>query len=332
MTKPTRRSTLLLRPECTSKRPSRRPTRVRRSSASWTATWPISRPGSRRIGASCWRLIPSWPRSSRRAWPASSSSTARPVRPAEEPATLGEFRIVRELGRGGMGVVYEAEQTSLRRRVALKVLRFGVVADEEAMQRFRREAETVARLHHTNIVPIFAVGCERGVHYYAMQFIEGRSLADVLDESPAIRQAAVAAGRRPLGPPGRRGPGPCPPARGDPPRHQAFEPAARRRGRRLADRFRPGQAGRRGDADRQRRSDGHAAVHEPRAGRVAPAPDRSPDRPLQPGRDALRAGHGPARLRVGDAARRHRADPRPRSRRGRGRSGPTCRATWRRSS
>ena len=67
--------------------------------------------------------------------------------------------------------------------VALKVLRFGVVADEEAMQRFQREAETVARLHHTNIVPIFAVGCERGVHYYAMQYIAGRSLADVLAES-----------------------------------------------------------------------------------------------------------------------------------------------------
>jgi len=101
----------------------------------------------------------------------------------EEPATLGEFRVVREIGRGGMGVVYAADQTSLRRRVALKVLRFGVVADEEAMQRFRREAETVARLHHTNIVPIFAIGCERGVHYYAMQLIEGRSLADVLDQS-----------------------------------------------------------------------------------------------------------------------------------------------------
>ncbi len=99
------------------------------------------------------------------------------------PASLGEFRIIRELGRGGMGVVYEAEQTPLRRVVALKVLRFGVVADQEAMQRFQREAETVARLHHTNIVPIFAVGCERGVHYYAMQYIAGRSLADVLAES-----------------------------------------------------------------------------------------------------------------------------------------------------
>jgi predicted Ser/Thr protein kinase len=102
---------------------------------------------------------------------------------AEEPAVLGEFRIIREIGRGGMGVVYEAEQTSLRRHVALKVLRFGVVADEEAMKRFRREAETVASLHHTNIVPIFAIGCERGVHYYAMQFIGGRSLAEVLAES-----------------------------------------------------------------------------------------------------------------------------------------------------
>src|SRR6185437_14803664 len=101
----------------------------------------------------------------------------------ETPATLGEFRIVREIGRGGMGVVYEAEQTSLRRRVALKVLRFGAVADEEAMHRFHREAETVARLHHTNIVPIFAIGSERGVHYYAMQLIQGRSLADVLAES-----------------------------------------------------------------------------------------------------------------------------------------------------
>ena len=101
----------------------------------------------------------------------------------DTPPTLGEFRIIREFGRGGMGVVYEAEQTSLRRHVALKVLRFGVVADLDAMNRFRREAETVARLHHTNIVPIFAAGCEHGVHYYSMQFIEGRSLADVLAES-----------------------------------------------------------------------------------------------------------------------------------------------------
>ena len=89
------------------------------------------------------------------------------------PARLGDFRILREVGRGGMGVVYEAEQVSLRRTVALKVLRYGTLADETALLRFRREAETVAQLHHTNIVPIHAVGTEGGVHYFAMQFIAG---------------------------------------------------------------------------------------------------------------------------------------------------------------
>jgi outer membrane protein assembly factor BamB len=101
----------------------------------------------------------------------------------ETPAQLGDYRIIREVGRGGMGVVHEAVQLSLKRPVALKVLRFGAAPDTEAMQRFQREAETVAGLHHTNIVPIFAVGCEQGVHYYAMQLIAGRSLAAVLDES-----------------------------------------------------------------------------------------------------------------------------------------------------
>lgn len=93
---------------------------------------------------------------------------------------LGDFRIIREVGRGGMGAVFEAEQISLGRRVALKILRFGGVSDPEAIERFKREAETVAKLHHTNIVPIFNVGSEQGVNYYAMQFIEGSSLAEVL--------------------------------------------------------------------------------------------------------------------------------------------------------
>jgi predicted Ser/Thr protein kinase len=99
---------------------------------------------------------------------------------AAQPVALGDFRILREVGRGGMGAVYEAEQASLGRRVALKVLRFGAVSEPEAITRFQREAETVARLHHTNIVPIFSVGSEHGVNFYAMQFIEGRSLAQVL--------------------------------------------------------------------------------------------------------------------------------------------------------
>ena len=100
----------------------------------------------------------------------------------QAPARLGDFRILREIGRGGMGVVYEAEQVSLKRRVALKVLRFGPIADPVAMQRFQREAETVGRLHHTNIVPIFALGADDGVRYYAMQFIEGRDLGRVAQE------------------------------------------------------------------------------------------------------------------------------------------------------
>jgi tRNA A-37 threonylcarbamoyl transferase component Bud32 len=116
----------------------------------------------------------------------------RAARPQEQaPAQLGDFRVLREVGRGGMGVVYEAEQVSLKRRVALKVLRYGPASDEEAMRRFRREAETVAGLHHTNIVPVFASGCEQGVHFFAMQFIEGRSLADLLREQAQKADASL---------------------------------------------------------------------------------------------------------------------------------------------
>ena len=95
-------------------------------------------------------------------------------------APLGDFRIVREVGRGGMGVVYEAEQLSLGRRVALKVLSFASALDPRQLQRFRTEAQAAAQLHHTNIVPVYAVGCERGVHFYAMQLIDGQTLAEVI--------------------------------------------------------------------------------------------------------------------------------------------------------
>src|SRR6516165_7339374 len=99
-----------------------------------------------------------------------------------ELGTLGDFRILREVGRGGMGIVYEAEQMSLSRRVALKVLPFAGAMDSNQLRRFRTEAQAAAQLHHTNIVPVFWIGCEQGVHYYAMQFIEGRTLADVIRE------------------------------------------------------------------------------------------------------------------------------------------------------
>jgi serine/threonine protein kinase len=95
---------------------------------------------------------------------------------------LGDFRLLRVVGRGGMGVVYEAEQISLRRRVALKVLPFAAAIDSRQLQRFQNEALAAAHLRHENIVPVYAVGSERGVHYYAMQFVEGESLASLIGE------------------------------------------------------------------------------------------------------------------------------------------------------
>src|SRR5687768_12034225 len=95
---------------------------------------------------------------------------------------LGDFKLVREVGRGGMGIVYEAVQLSLGRRVAVKVLPLAGALDPRQLQRFRNEAQAAAQLHHTNIVPVHAVGCERSVHFYAMQFIEGQSLAEVIRE------------------------------------------------------------------------------------------------------------------------------------------------------
>lgn len=89
---------------------------------------------------------------------------------------LGDFRIIREIGRGGMGVVYEAEQMSLGRRVAIKALPLLSTSQPELVKRFQREARTAARLHHTNIVPVFGVGEAEGFHYYVMQLIDGIGL------------------------------------------------------------------------------------------------------------------------------------------------------------
>lgn len=93
---------------------------------------------------------------------------------------LGDYRIVRELGRGGMGIVYEAVQESLGRHVALKVLPRPAVMDERRRRRFEREARMAARLHHTNIVPVWGVGQEEGHHFIVMQFIRGVGLDEVL--------------------------------------------------------------------------------------------------------------------------------------------------------
>jgi len=131
-----------------------------------------------------------------------------------EERRLGDFIIGREVGRGGMGVVYEARQISLGRRVALKVLPFAAVLDAKQIARFKNEAHAAAQLHHPHIVPVFAVGADRGVHYYAMQFIDGQPLDRVIaelrrkwriaDETPAPgvaeRSAAEPSSPEPAGP------------------------------------------------------------------------------------------------------------------------------------
>jgi len=115
--------------------------------------------------------------------------------PAVRPKRLGDFEIGDEIGRGGMGVVYAARQISLERQVALKVLPFAAMWDQKQIARFRNEALAAAQLHHPNIVPVFAVGEERGVHFYAMQLIEGRSLDQVVQElraAPATESEVAA--------------------------------------------------------------------------------------------------------------------------------------------
>jgi WD40 repeat protein/serine/threonine protein kinase len=115
---------------------------------------------------------------------------------------LGDYRILREVGRGGMGIVYEAEQESLGRHVALKALPSHALLDRRHLQRFQREAKAAARLHHTNIVPVYGVGEHNGLPYYVMQFIAGLSLDEVLAEVRRLRRAesvpaaAAGAGRR----------------------------------------------------------------------------------------------------------------------------------------
>jgi WD40 repeat protein/serine/threonine protein kinase len=116
---------------------------------------------------------------------------------------LGDYEILREVGRGGMGVVYEAQQLSLGRHVAIKVLPASALLDARQLGRFQREARSAAKLHHTNIVPVFGVGEQDGLHYFVMQFIPGLGLDVVLDElrrlrrphaEPALTQDAAPAG------------------------------------------------------------------------------------------------------------------------------------------
>jgi tetratricopeptide (TPR) repeat protein len=127
------------------------------------------------------------------------------VSPGIRHATpLGDFRLVREVGRGGMGVVYEAEQLSLGRRVALKVLPFASTMDARQLQRFKNEAHAAAQLHHPNIVPVYATGCERGVHFHAMQFIDGQTVAGLIEDLRGNMKREAPSAER-----GKQGPDPA---------------------------------------------------------------------------------------------------------------------------
>ncbi|MCA9262726.1 MAG: protein kinase [Planctomycetales bacterium] len=107
--------------------------------------------------------------------------------------TLGDFRLLREIGRGGMGIVFEAEQLSLGRKIALKVLPFAATLDRQRLKRFQNESRAAASLDHPNIVAVHSVGEERGVYYYAMQLVDGKSLAETITELRDSRDGKTAA-------------------------------------------------------------------------------------------------------------------------------------------
>ena len=96
------------------------------------------------------------------------------------PDFLGEYRIVREIGRGGMGIVFEAVHETLGRRVAIKVMTVGLISNTKHLERFHREAISAASLHHTNIASVFGAGEDNGLHFYVMEFIDGQSVSQIL--------------------------------------------------------------------------------------------------------------------------------------------------------
>jgi serine/threonine protein kinase len=121
-----------------------------------------------------------------------------PAAAPSDPVRVGEFRILRRVGVGGMGVVYEAVQESLGRHVALKLMPIDALADPKRLERFRREAKAAAKLHHTNVVPVFGTGEADGRHFYAMQFIAGHPLDTVIDEVRRLKDHPAVPNGRPV--------------------------------------------------------------------------------------------------------------------------------------
>ena len=133
----------------------------------------------------------------------SPASSASSVDPAKSPSvteknagdvsnsTLGEFRLLRKLGTGGLAEVYLAEQTSLRRQVAVKVLRPEYVTDEQYVKRFRHEAAAAGSLNHPNIVQVYMVGEDNGINYIAQEYVQGRTLKDYLNRKGPMEIADI---------------------------------------------------------------------------------------------------------------------------------------------
>lgn len=114
----------------------------------------------------------------------------RPL-PAGVPTSMGPYSLISELGRGGMGAVYLAEERPLGRRVALKVVLPENAEDPELVERFLREAQACAKLHHPHIVTVLGFGEDNGTHFYAMEYVEGRSLAEVLRREQVTQARAA---------------------------------------------------------------------------------------------------------------------------------------------